>query len=111
MAFQAPNSSTYIKKRVPQGKNPRATNGRRRKQTSSTTKHNPGSKLEGPNYVEKEINFTEDEFNSSLDLSSSDDIKKEIKMEDLSKLIPNVEVDFMDLDSPEDDEPSLFKMK
>ncbi|GJY23827.1 hypothetical protein Tco_0397485 [Tanacetum coccineum] len=148
VAFQVSNSSTYIKKRASQGKNPGATIGRRRKQTSSITKHNPGSKLEatktstsihyefasghdastasttevdprkynpndsiskqqGASYVEKEINFDEDEFNTSPDLSSSDDTKKDIKLEDLSKLIPNVEVDFMDLNSPEDDEPII----
>ncbi|GJX84374.1 hypothetical protein Tco_0335148 [Tanacetum coccineum] len=44
-----------------------------------------------------------EEFNTSLNLSSSDDAKQEIKLEDLSKLVPNVEADFMDLDSPKDD--------
>ncbi|GJT88536.1 hypothetical protein Tco_1070253 [Tanacetum coccineum] len=46
---------------------------------------------------------TDDEFNTSSNLSSSDDTKKEIKLEDLSKLMQNVDVDFMDLDSPEND--------
>ncbi|GJV06634.1 hypothetical protein Tco_1344290 [Tanacetum coccineum] len=63
----------------------------------------------GASYVEKEISFAEEEFNTSPDLSSSDDAKKEIKLEDLSKLVPNVEVDFMDLDSPEDDEPIIIQ--
>ncbi|GJW18071.1 hypothetical protein Tco_0025507 [Tanacetum coccineum] len=45
-----------------------------------------------------------EEFNTSSDISSSDDIKKEIKQEDLSKLMENVDVDFMDLDSPKDDQ-------
>ncbi|GJU41579.1 hypothetical protein Tco_1194536 [Tanacetum coccineum] len=52
----------------------------------------------GPTYLE-----IEEEFNTSLDLSSSDDAKQEIKLEDLSKLVPNVEADFMDLDSSKDD--------
>ncbi|GJS75393.1 hypothetical protein Tco_0725274, partial [Tanacetum coccineum] len=34
VAFQAPNSSTYIKKRASQGKKPGATIGRRRKQST-----------------------------------------------------------------------------
>ncbi|GJR95111.1 hypothetical protein Tco_0267285 [Tanacetum coccineum] len=42
--------------------------------------------------------------NSTHLLTSSDDIKKEIKQEDLSKLMENVDVDFMDLDSPKDDQ-------
>ncbi|GJW70353.1 hypothetical protein Tco_0127270 [Tanacetum coccineum] len=73
------------------------------------TVHTKPGTGKGASYVEKEITFAEDEFNTSPDLSSSDDAKKEIKLEDLSKLIPNVEVDFMDLDSPEDDEPIIIQ--
>ncbi|GJS85520.1 hypothetical protein Tco_0752061 [Tanacetum coccineum] len=35
--------------------------------------------------------------------TSSDEIFKKIKLEDLSKLVQNVKADFMDLDSPEDE--------
>ncbi|GJY91539.1 retrovirus-related pol polyprotein from transposon TNT 1-94 [Tanacetum coccineum] len=59
--------------------------------------------------AEKEVSFGDDEFNTSPDLSSSDDTRKEIKLKDLSKLVQNVEVDFMDLDSPEDDEPIIIQ--
>nr|GEX54665.1 hypothetical protein [Tanacetum cinerariifolium] len=45
----------------------------------------------------------EEEFNTSPDLSSSEDTQKEIKLEDLSRLVHNVRVDFMDLNSQEDD--------
>ncbi|GKG46898.1 hypothetical protein Tco_0504095, partial [Tanacetum coccineum] len=44
VVFQAPNSSTYIKKKVSQGKQPGAKSGHRKKPTS--LKHNPMSKLE-----------------------------------------------------------------
>ncbi|GJV60723.1 hypothetical protein Tco_1466823 [Tanacetum coccineum] len=60
----------------------------------------------GASNIAKEI---EDEFNTSLDLSSSDDTQKDIKLEDLSKLIQNVEVNFMDLDSPKDDQPIIIE--
>ncbi|GJT14442.1 hypothetical protein Tco_0861484 [Tanacetum coccineum] len=52
--------------------------------------------------AEKEVSFRY-EFNTSPDLFSSDDALNDIKLEELSKLVQNVEVDFMDLDSPEDD--------
>ncbi|GKE09129.1 hypothetical protein Tco_1412680 [Tanacetum coccineum] len=41
----------------------------------------------GASYIEKEIEYAAKEFNTSPDLSSSDDTKKEIKLEDLSKLV------------------------
>ncbi|GJY33123.1 hypothetical protein Tco_0417592 [Tanacetum coccineum] len=40
---------------------------------------------------------------------AQDDATKEIKLEDLTKLIPNMEVDFMDLDSPNDDAPIIVQ--
>ncbi|GJV14532.1 hypothetical protein Tco_1359855 [Tanacetum coccineum] len=46
-----------------------------------------------------EIEYAEEEFNTFPDLSSSDDAKKEIKLEDLSKLMQNVCCDFMTLNS------------
>ncbi|GJX26449.1 aspartic peptidase [Tanacetum coccineum] len=63
----------------------------------------------GTCYIEKEIEYAEEEFNTSPDLSSYDDTKKEIKLEDLSKLFPNLDVDFMDLDSLEDDQSIIVK--
>ncbi|GJV47825.1 hypothetical protein Tco_1438037 [Tanacetum coccineum] len=63
------------------------------------------------NNTEKEANIDQYEFNTSLDLSSSDDATKEIKLEDLSKLVKDVDVDFMDLDSLDDDEPIIVQDK
>ncbi|GJT97375.1 hypothetical protein Tco_1092893 [Tanacetum coccineum] len=60
-------------------------------------------------YIEKEIAFSEDEFNTSPDLSIFDDAKAKIKLEDLSKLVLNLEVDFMDLDSPKNDQPIIVE--
>ncbi|GJV89685.1 retrovirus-related pol polyprotein from transposon TNT 1-94 [Tanacetum coccineum] len=57
--------------------------------------------------AEKEAIFDKDEFNTSPDLSSAND-SKEIKLEDLSKLVKDVDVDLMDLNSPEDDEPIIL---
>nr|GEV10551.1 hypothetical protein [Tanacetum cinerariifolium] len=167
VAFQAPNSSTYIKKRVPKGvtgekgantqlssvksasihtepvysnsiiihsepasghdasaaftakadlgkSSPNDLVSKQQNKTKSVseelkTVYTKVGTGKGASYVEKEINFAEDEFNTSPDLSSSNDTKKEIKLEDLSTLILNVEVDFMDLNSPEDDEPIIFQ--
>ncbi|GJZ11296.1 hypothetical protein Tco_0546055 [Tanacetum coccineum] len=73
------------------------------------TVHTKPATGKGPIYIEKEIAFAKDEFNTSLDLLTSDDTKTEIKLEDLSKLVPNLDVDFMDLDSPEDDQPIIVE--
>nr|GEW61358.1 hypothetical protein [Tanacetum cinerariifolium] len=51
----------------------------------------------------------EEEFNTSSDLSSFEDTQKEIKLKDLSKLVQDVRVDFMDLDSPNDNEPIIVQ--
>ncbi|GJR81118.1 hypothetical protein Tco_0151903 [Tanacetum coccineum] len=59
--------------------------------------------------IKKKVSFEDDEFLTSPDLSSSDDAKHEIKLEDLSKLVPNLDVEFMDLDSPEDDQPIIVE--
>ncbi|GJR85312.1 hypothetical protein Tco_0209323 [Tanacetum coccineum] len=59
--------------------------------------------------AEKEVSFDQDEFNTFPDLSNSDDATKEIKLEDLSKLVKNVDADFMDLDSPDDDGPIIVQ--
>ncbi|GKE84141.1 hypothetical protein Tco_1557883, partial [Tanacetum coccineum] len=71
----------------------------------SLSKH----KGKGASYIEKEIEYAEEEFNTSHDLSISDDTKKEIKLEDLSKLVLNLDVDFIDLDSLEDDQSTIVK--
>ncbi|GKE20121.1 hypothetical protein Tco_1431633, partial [Tanacetum coccineum] len=60
-------------------------------------------------FAEKNVSFEDDEFLTSSDLSNSDDAKKEIKLEDLSKLVQKVEIDFMDLDSPKDDAPIIIQ--
>ncbi|GJZ28488.1 retrovirus-related pol polyprotein from transposon TNT 1-94 [Tanacetum coccineum] len=62
--------------------------------------------LTGASNIAKEI---KDEFNTSPDLSSSDDTQKDIKLKDLSKLIQNVGVNFIDLDSPKDDQPIIIE--
>nr|GEV49319.1 hypothetical protein [Tanacetum cinerariifolium] len=59
--------------------------------------------------AEKDVTFSEDEFNTSPGLSSSDDTKTEIKLENLSNLVLNLEVDFMDFDSLEDDQPIIVE--
>ncbi|GKB64296.1 hypothetical protein Tco_0920482, partial [Tanacetum coccineum] len=86
--FKAPKTSLKAEKKVTQGTNPHVL-------------------------VEKIKSASEgletEEFNTFPDLSSSDDAKKEIKLEDLSKLMQNVDVDFMDLDSLEDDQPHIVQ--
>ncbi|GJW88060.1 hypothetical protein Tco_0163400 [Tanacetum coccineum] len=51
----------------------------------------------------------EEEFNTSPDLSGSNDTQKDIKLNDLSKLVSDVWVNFMDLNSPKDDEPIIVQ--
>nr|GEX41656.1 retrovirus-related Pol polyprotein from transposon TNT 1-94 [Tanacetum cinerariifolium] len=63
------------------------------------------------NNAKKEASFDQDEFNTSLGFSSFHDATKEIKLEDLSKLVKDMDVDFIDLDSLDDDGPIMFKMK
>ncbi|GJV37689.1 hypothetical protein Tco_1410166 [Tanacetum coccineum] len=58
--------------------------------------------------TEKEARYDQ-EFNTSPKLISSDDATKEIKLEDLLKLVKDVGIDLMDLDSPEDDEPFIVQ--
>ncbi|GJR50794.1 hypothetical protein Tco_1401315 [Tanacetum coccineum] len=60
----------------------------------------------GANNVAKEI---EEEFNTSPDLSNSNDTLKGIKLEDLSKLVQDAGVEFMNLDSPNDNEPIIVQ--
>ncbi|GJX47417.1 hypothetical protein Tco_0272607, partial [Tanacetum coccineum] len=59
--------------------------------------------------VQTKAGTDKDEFNTSPDLSRSDDATKEIKLEDLSKLVKDVDVDFMDLYSPKYDEPIIIE--
>ncbi|GJV24431.1 hypothetical protein Tco_1377126 [Tanacetum coccineum] len=58
--------------------------------------------------AEKEASFNQDEFNTDPKLISSKDVK-EIKMEDLSKLIKDAVIDLTDLDFLEDDTPFLVE--
>nr|GEY50022.1 hypothetical protein [Tanacetum cinerariifolium] len=124
VAFKAPNTSSYKRKKASKGKKPGATDGHKRKKTSSTREHNHGSNIEatkgGPSTKEtigskighskylnvstnphvlvdkttfasegletvltkpatkaskakKEVSIGDDKFNTSPDLSSSDD--------------------------------------
>ncbi|GJS88369.1 hypothetical protein Tco_0771005 [Tanacetum coccineum] len=66
---------------------------------------------EGPNKLSldhisagasKTTQKTEEEVTKSSNLSSSDKTQKEIKLEDLSKLVKNVHIDFMDIDFQDD---------
>ncbi|GJV93511.1 hypothetical protein Tco_1541324 [Tanacetum coccineum] len=54
----------------------------------------------GASHIEQHI---KKEFNTYPDLSNSADATKDIKLEESSKLVQNVEAGFMDLDSPEDE--------
>ncbi|GJV40254.1 hypothetical protein Tco_1418694 [Tanacetum coccineum] len=51
------------------------------------------------------------EFASRHDASADSTVEKEIKLGDLSKLVPNLDVDFMDLDSPENEHPIIVEDK
>ncbi|GJX52982.1 hypothetical protein Tco_0281351 [Tanacetum coccineum] len=59
--------------------------------------------------ADEDAGFVNDEFNTPPALSSLDDAKPTIKLEDLSKLVPDLDADFMDLDSPEDDKPIIVE--
>ncbi|GJW79788.1 hypothetical protein Tco_0143763, partial [Tanacetum coccineum] len=58
--------------------------------------------------AEKEAIFDQDEFKTSPKLTSYEDAK-EIKIKDLSKLVKDVGIDLIDLDSLEDDTPFIAK--
>nr|GEX46711.1 hypothetical protein [Tanacetum cinerariifolium] len=58
--------------------------------------------------TENEARYDQD-FNTSPELTSSDDDKKEIKLDDLLKMVKDVGIDLMDLDSPEYDEPFIVR--
>nr|GEU69779.1 hypothetical protein [Tanacetum cinerariifolium] len=60
------------------------------------------------NNAEKDASFDPNEFNTSPELTNSNDAK-EIKIEDLSKLVKNVGIKLTDLDSPKDDTPFTFE--
>ncbi|GKB99592.1 hypothetical protein Tco_0985729 [Tanacetum coccineum] len=74
---------------------------------TQSTKDRPGN-VHTETETEKEAIYDQ-EFNTSPKLTSSDDATKEIKMEDLLKLVKDVSSDLMDLDSPEDDEPFIVQ--
>ncbi|GKD87210.1 hypothetical protein Tco_1358364 [Tanacetum coccineum] len=81
------------------------------KQTKSTSKGletvlTQPTTRKGASNIGKKI---EEDFNTSTDLSISEDTQKDIKLEDLSKLVLDVGVDFIDLDSPNDDEPIIVQ--
>nr|GEV28028.1 hypothetical protein [Tanacetum cinerariifolium] len=126
LAFKALKTSSKAKKKVTQGKQPRAKSGRRRKSTSSSIKHNPLSKITkgGPSTKKttgSKTGHSKKRHDASVASTTkvvtknlilmilSDDAKKKIKLEDLLKLILNVEVNFIDLDSPGDDIPIIIQ--
>ncbi|GJZ11725.1 hypothetical protein Tco_0546484 [Tanacetum coccineum] len=63
----------------------------RLKTVHTKTGTNFESKTENENKADDDVSFGDDEFNTSPDLSSSDDTKKEIKLEDLSKLTVKIQ--------------------
>ncbi|GJX44319.1 hypothetical protein Tco_0260995 [Tanacetum coccineum] len=67
------------------------------------------SKTKKESKADEDVGFGDDEFNTSPDISSSDDTTNKIKLDDLSKLVQNVGTDFMD--SPEYDEPIIVQDK
>ncbi|GJT76105.1 hypothetical protein Tco_1042830 [Tanacetum coccineum] len=73
---------------------------------TETCTNSESSETKKESKVDEDVAFGDDKFNTSPNLSSSYDTKKEIKLEDLSKLVQDVGTDFIDLVSPEDDEPS-----
>nr|GEV99783.1 hypothetical protein [Tanacetum cinerariifolium] len=119
--FQAPYTSTYNNKKVSQGKKPGAKIRHKKKQTSSTTKYHPMSKIEATKSMPPLKKATEsqtshsgkrkksDKFNTFPDLSNSDDAPKEIKMEDLSKRVKDIGINLTDLDSSKDDQPFIVQ--
>ncbi|GJR60081.1 hypothetical protein Tco_1502243 [Tanacetum coccineum] len=58
--------------------------------------------------TEEEAIFDKDKFNTSLEFTSCEDAK-EIKMEDLSKLVKDACIDLIGLDSPKDDTPFIIE--
>nr|GEX26699.1 hypothetical protein [Tanacetum cinerariifolium] len=53
--------------------------------------------------------YVQVEFNTSTELTNSNDATKEIKLEDLSKLVKDVGIALMGLESPEDDLPFIVQ--
>ncbi|GJU55190.1 hypothetical protein Tco_1228904 [Tanacetum coccineum] len=109
MEFKAPKTSLKAEKKVTQETQSSSAKDLNLSLLPTSTPVVAGMHKKGAKSIEKEIEYAEEEFNTFPDLSSSDDAKKEIKLEDLSKLMQNVDVDFMDLDSLEDDQPHIVQ--
>ncbi|GJU07390.1 hypothetical protein Tco_1123820 [Tanacetum coccineum] len=109
MEFKAPKTSLKADKKVTQETQSSSAKDLNLSLLPTSTPVVAGMHKKGAKSIEKEIEYAEEEFNTFPDLSSSDDAKKEIKLEDLSKLMQNVDVDFMDLDSLEDDQPHIVQ--
>ncbi|GKA28441.1 hypothetical protein Tco_0714609 [Tanacetum coccineum] len=60
-------------------------------------------------YLNNKEAIYDQEFNTSLELTNSDYVTKEIKLEDMSKLVKDVTVDTIELDSLEDDQPFMVE--
>ncbi|GJS84032.1 hypothetical protein Tco_0750573 [Tanacetum coccineum] len=67
------------------------------------------NKTEKESKADEDVGIGDDEFNTSTDISNSDDTTNKIKLDDLSKLVQNVGTDFMD--SPEYDKPIIVQDK
>ncbi|GJS13370.1 hypothetical protein Tco_0407842 [Tanacetum coccineum] len=84
---------------------------------NSTAEANPGkstpkdllSQQQGNDEGSKNFSFNHiiEEFDTSPEFTSSDDVIEEIKLEDLSKLVKDVGIETMKLDFPEDDQPFM----
>ncbi|GJY61903.1 hypothetical protein Tco_0462560 [Tanacetum coccineum] len=59
-------------------------------------------------FLETEAN-NDQEFNTSPELTSFDDVTRVIKLKDLSKLVKDINIDITELDSPEDDQPFMVE--
>ncbi|GJX17740.1 hypothetical protein Tco_0218572 [Tanacetum coccineum] len=113
--FKAPKTSSKVKKQVPIGTKPGVKTGHKKqsiyfKQPSVSSKEE--TKSTDLNVLAEQTKSVSDGLDIVLtklktgpgaEEISSEDILKEIKFEDLAKLVPNVKVNFMNLDSPEDD--------
>nr|GEX40666.1 ankyrin repeat family protein [Tanacetum cinerariifolium] len=69
----------------------------------------PNDSLSQQQGTKKEANYVQDEFNTSTELTNSNDATKENKLEDLPKMVKDVGIDLMGLDSPKDDLPFIVQ--
>ncbi|GKF51258.1 hypothetical protein Tco_0147725 [Tanacetum coccineum] len=75
-----------------------------------TKKYSIDNIIAGTNPDVLEASYDQEEFNTYLELTSSNDAK-EIKLEDRSNLVKDVGIDLIDMDSLKDDQPVRFMKK